>query len=155
MRLTSLAGFLLLSVATQVAAEPLQRVRPTDPVLKGLIEQGCKRSATFRGLIGRLESADWLVFIQRGRCPDRAAVGCLWHTIGTFEDRRYVRLTVTPEGRHPDLVIATVAHELQHAFEVISDGGVTDRASLIALVQRISNHRFYTSGTTIYETTEA
>lgn len=49
MRLTIVAGFLLCAT-TNVAAEPLRRVRVTDPVLERFIESGRERSATFRVL---------------------------------------------------------------------------------------------------------
>ena len=54
------------------------------------------------------------MFVQAGRCPERAAVACLLHFVGVYEGARYMRLLVPPHGRHPDTVIATIAHELQH-----------------------------------------
>ena len=155
MRLTATCGFLILFTAAAGAAEPLQRVRAIDAALNALIEEGRTRSATFRGLVDRLEASDWFVFVQPGACPDRAAIGCLMHVVGVFEKRRYVRLLVKPEGRHPDQVLVILAHELQHALEVVTDGGVTDGPSMIALMRRISSSRFRTSKAAIYETAEA
>jgi hypothetical protein len=135
--------------------ERLARVRPGNETLDRLIERGRSESPTFQRLIGALESADWLIFVQPGLCPDRTMVGCLVHTVGRFGGRPYLRLLVTPAGRHPDVVIATLAHELQHAFEVVSDGTVTDQRSLIDLTRRIATSRFRTSKATIYETAAA
>lgn len=155
MRLTTLAGMLLLATMTNVAAEPRARVRATTPVLEDLMVRGRDRSATFRQLVDRLEAAEWLVLIQPGRCPGRVVVGCLLHFVGSFEGRRYLRLLVRPEGRHPDQVIGTLAHELQHAVEVVWDGGVTDGPSMMALTRRLATSRFTASGAAVFETAEA
>ena len=155
MRLLLVWGFVLLTTVAALADSQRQRVRTTDPLLDGLLDEGRRRSATFRHLVDSLEAAEWIVFVQPGLCPDRAAIGCLMHVVGNFEGRRYLRLLVNPAGRHPDQVITILAHELQHALEVVSDGGVTDGPSLLALMRRISSSRFRTSKAAIYETAEA
>ena len=146
---------LCLAVSVVSAREPLTRIKPATLELKDLVQRGRERSPAFRDLVARLETQEWLVFIQPGRCADRLMVGCLVHTVGAFEGRLYLRLLVAYEGRHPDVVIATIAHELQHAFEVASDGTVTDNASLAALAKRIANDGFRTAKATIYETNAA
>jgi hypothetical protein len=155
MRLEIFAVLLLVWAPFTATAEPLRRVRATDAALANLIERGSQRSATLRGLIGRIEAGDWVVFVQLGRCPDRVMVGCLIHFVGAFEGRPYLRIVIATLGRHPDQVIATVAHELQHAIEVIFDGGVTDGASMSAPGRRIIKDHYRTSRATIYETSEA
>jgi hypothetical protein len=155
MWLTMFAALLLVCAPQSATTEPFRRVRATDLALVDLIQRGYARSATLRGLIDRLEAADWLVFVQPGRCPDRVMVGCLIHFVGAFEGRPYLRLLISTDGRHIDQVIATLAHELQHAIEVVTDGGVTDRASLIALGRRLAQGQYRTSRATIYETSEA
>ena len=49
---------------------------------------------------------------------------------------RYVRATISTD-LDVDQMIATVAHELQHAVEVIEDESVIDEAILVALYKRI------------------
>jgi hypothetical protein len=49
---------------------------------------------------------------------------------------RYVRAQISTE-LNPDAMIATLAHELQHAVEVIEDEGVIDQRSLEQLYRRI------------------
>jgi hypothetical protein len=49
---------------------------------------------------------------------------------------RYVRATLNAD-QSADQMIATLAHELQHALEVAEDEGVTDQRSLLALYKRI------------------
>jgi hypothetical protein len=137
------------------AADTLLRVQTIDPTLARLIDEGAGRSPTFRDLIAQVEQREWIVFVQPGSCPDRAAVGCLLHLVGRFEGRRYVRLLVNPKGRHPDQVIVTLAHELQHAVEVVTSGSVTDGPSMLNLLRRISSSRVRTSKAVLYETAAA
>ena len=49
---------------------------------------------------------------------------------------RYVRASISPDMTF-DQMIASVAHELQHAVEVIEDSAVIDEKSLVALYRRI------------------
>ena len=59
---------------------------------------------------------------------------------------RYVRASISTELTF-DQMIATVAHELQHAVEVIEDPSVQDERGLVALYQRIGEpSRAATSG---------
>jgi hypothetical protein len=60
---------------------------------------------------------------------------------------RYVRASISTDLLF-DQMIATVAHELQHAVEVIGDETVKDEKSLAALYKRIGrqNHQSSTSG---------
>jgi hypothetical protein len=154
MRLTMVCFLLVLPVPT-LAADPLQRVRAVDQALAELIQDGAARSATFRTLIDRMEQSEWVVFVQPGSCPERAAVGCLLHVVGQFEGRPYVRVLVNPRSRHPDQVIVTLAHELQHAVEVATSGSVTDGPSMIHLLRATSTSRVRTSKAVLYETAAA
>jgi hypothetical protein len=153
MQLTTIGLVLLLVHA--FADDTTPRVVAIDPGLAALLQAGRTRSDTFRALIDQLEQSDWMVFIQPGRCPDSAAIGCLMHVVGIFEGRRYVRLLVNPLGRHPDQVIVTLAHELQHAWEVASAGEVTDGPSMLALFRRISSSAVKTGNAVLYETAAA
>jgi hypothetical protein len=155
MRLHIYAVLLLVCAPLPATAEPFRRDRTIDPALAELLERGYQRSVTLRGLIDRLEADNWVVFVQPGRCPDRVLVGCLIHFVGTFEGRPFLRIVVVSRGRHPDQVIATLAHELQHALEVVSDGRVSDLSSLVALGRRIAQDAYRTSQATIYETSQA
>ena len=154
MWLTTICLLMLFPVST-IAAETLRRVQTIDPTLAALIREGAGRSATFRGLLDQVEQSEWIVFVQPGSCPDRTAVGCLLHIVGRFEGRPYVRLLVTPKGRHPDQVIVTLAHELQHAIEVVTSRNVTDGPSMLHLLRRISSSRVRTAKAVLYETAAA
>jgi hypothetical protein len=111
------------------------RVRPQDSRLVELVRAGVARSATFRSLIDRLEAGQVIVYISLSPTLRSSLAGKLtWMTrAGSF---RYVRATLNAD-QSADQMIATLAHELQHALEVAEDEGVTDQRSLLALYKRI------------------
>jgi hypothetical protein len=137
------------------APDPLAAVKVSDPDLRRLIVETHERSATFRGLVEEIESSGWLVFVHEGRCPNRAAVGCLLHVVGTYEGAPYLRVVVSHLARHPKEVMATVAHELQHVVETTQAGDVTDAESMRALFARIGTVSMRTEMVTTYETEAA
>ena len=155
MRVKFVALLLLVAAVDAAGQSVLTRVKPGDPALADLIARGRTRSPSFKALTDALETSGWTIFVQPGHCPDRVLVGCLVHMVGKFEGRPYLRLLVAPAGRHPDVVIATIAHELQHAYEVVSDGGVIDTGTLQEFTRRIASDRWRTSKATIYETSAA
>jgi hypothetical protein len=130
-------------------------VKVSHTILSRLVSEGHARSATFRGLVNDLDGSGWLVFVQPGRCPERAAVACLLHIVGTFEGSRYVRVIVDHRHRHTQNVIATLAHELQHALEVTQAPEVNDAATMRALFERIGTVQVRSATVTAYETAAA
>jgi hypothetical protein len=92
------------------------RVRSEDRQIRALIEQGQARSATFKRLVADLNDSDVVVHVLAGRLPDGLR-GQLRHTVFAVEGLRYLFITVDPRASAP-LVIALIAHELQHALEV-------------------------------------
>jgi hypothetical protein len=141
--------------AESPAGDPFKSVKVFHPVLRQLVAEGHARSATFRGLVTDLDASDWLVFVQPGPCPEKAAVACLLHVVGEFEGSRYIRLLVNHKHRHPDNVIATLAHEMQHALEVAQAPEVKDTATMRALFERIETVRVRSATATAYETAAA
>jgi hypothetical protein len=77
------------------------------------------------------------------------------HFVGRFDGRPYLRTLVNPDHRHRDNVIATLAHELQHAIEVASAPDITDAASIQALFRRIGRVRLGNRSAVTYETEAA
>jgi hypothetical protein len=127
-------------IATHAVAVPVDavheaRIRPQDPRLIQLLRTGAARSATFRALVDRLEAGNVIVYISLSQQLKSSIAGKLtWMTkAGSF---RYLRATINAE-QTADQMIATLAHELQHALEVSADEEVTDQRSLLALYQRI------------------
>lgn len=127
----------VLSIPTALAAERIggPRLRPQDPRTVQVLKEGGGRSATFRALVNRIEASNLIVYIAVNPVLKSSLSGKLtWMT--RAGDFRYVRASISTELGF-DQMIASVAHELQHAVEVIEDESVTDERSLIALYKRI------------------
>jgi len=139
-------------ISVEAGATPAL-VTPTHPDLIRWLADGRKRSPTLARVIERLEQSNWKVFVQMGRCPEPATVACLLHIVGQIEGRPYLRVVVNRRDRHPDQIIATIAHELQHALEVAeAPGPVTDGTSMAALFRRIGHVSVHREGVLTYET---
>ena len=127
------------------------RIRPQDPRLAELIRIGIARSATFRDIVRRLEAGNLIVYVSLNANMRVGLAGKLtWMTkTGAF---RYVRAAINT-GQASNQMIATLAHELQHALEVGADESVIDQRSLAGLYQRIG--RPSNAGATVGFETEA
>jgi predicted transcriptional regulator len=127
----------VFSSSAVVAAVPGSTVhlRPQDDRLTQLLRDGSSRSATFKALVDRIEASNVIVYVALNPLMKSNLSGMLtWMTqAGGY---RYVRASISPELT-PNQMIATIAHELQHAVEVIEDATVTDEKSLVALYRRI------------------
>jgi hypothetical protein len=126
----------VLALATVTAAPSTEvRLRPQDARLEQVLKEGAARSATFKALVDRIEASNVIVYVALNPMMKSSLAGMLtWMT--RAGDFRYVRASISTELPF-DQMIATVAHELQHAVEVIEDENVIDEKSLIALYQRI------------------
>jgi hypothetical protein len=121
------------AVATASPAEP--HLRPQDDRLRQLLRDGSARSATLRSLVDRIEANRVIVYLRINPLMKPNLSGMLtWMT--RAGDYRYVRVSISPD-LSPDQIIATIAHELQHAAEVIDDASVVDEKTLAALYRRI------------------
>lgn len=132
-----IAGVLTSSPLASDAPVGGPRLRPQDPRLVQILQEGATRSATFKALVDRIESSDVIVYVALNPILKSSLSGAL-----TFMTRaggfRYVRASISIELTF-DQMIATVAHELQHAVEVIEDESVIDERSLAALYKRIGH----------------
>jgi hypothetical protein len=120
-----------------VAAVPTvsTNLRPQDDRLTQLLRAGSARSATFKSLVDRIEASHVIVYVAINPLMKANLSGMLtWMTqAGGY---RYLRASISHDLT-PDQMIATIAHELQHAVEVIEDEAVNDEKSLVALYRRI------------------
>jgi len=134
-----------LIATTALAANPDEswreaRLRPQEPRLTELLRAGVARSATFRALVNRLESGNVIVYLSSSQTLRSSLAGKLtWMT--KAGDFRYVKATLNA-NQSADQMIATLAHELQHALEVSDDLDVTDQRSMLALYKRIGRPSF-------------
>jgi hypothetical protein len=127
------------------------RIRPQDPRLGELLRTGIGRSATLRDMVRRLEAGNVIIYVSLSPSMKASLAGKLtWMTrTGMF---RYLRVTINTE-QSSDQMIATLAHELQHALEVSGDESVIDQRTLAGLYKRIG--RPSVQATAGYETDAA
>ena len=111
------------------------RIRPQDPRSIQLLRNGIARSETFRALVDRIESSNVFVYVTVTPFIKSSLAGQLtWMTkAGPY---RYLRATLNAE-QTADQQIASLAHELQHAVEVVDEAKVEDEKTLVALYKRI------------------
>lgn len=131
----ALSAVVLSSSALASQRDGGARLRPQDPRIVQVLEEGAARSTTFKSLVDRIEASNVIVYIAINPILKSSLSGALtWMTrAGEF---RYVRASISPDMTF-DQMIASVAHELQHAVEVIEDSAVIDEKSLVALYRRI------------------
>lgn len=111
------------------------RIRPQDPRLTTLMRDGMARSATFRALVNRIEASNLIVYVSLNPIMKSSLAGKLtWMTRAGAH--RYLRATINTE-QSADQMIATLAHELHHAVEVLQDENVSDQRTLLELYKRI------------------
>ena len=107
--------------AVPAAADP-PRIRPLDLISSLAVERGGQQSARFRTLVGELESSDVIVHIVATPSMPLGVVGTM-RFVARLGDTRYIRIDLAATAP-PDVRVATLAHELQHACEVArSDAG--------------------------------
>ncbi len=151
--LLSLTLCAVVMSSSAFAASPAEpHLRPQDDRLRQLLRDGTARSTTLKSLVDRIEASQVIVYIAINPQMKSSLSGMLtWMTrAGNY---RYLRASIDP-GLSPSLMIATIAHELQHAVEVIEDEAVNDEKSLVALYQRIGQQNG-TSSPTRWETIAA
>jgi hypothetical protein len=137
MRLLLCLALCAVVTTSAIFAAPPDTVhlRPQDERLTNLIRQGVARSATLKALVDRIESSKVIVYVTVNPLIKSNLSGMLtWMT--RAGETRYLRASISPD-LNPDQMIATIAHELQHAVEVIEDETVNDEKGLVALYRRI------------------
>ena len=103
-------------------AREVPRVRSEEPSLSALIQQATDRSPTFRRLVEAIQATDGLVYVQPGRCGHYVKA-CLVFWMGVTPANRILRVAVD-HGKTDVEAMASVAHELRHALEVLEEPSV-------------------------------
>src|SRR4029077_4039306 len=140
--------------ATAVFGAERAGVRSTNTDVTALIQEGSTRSRSFQRLLDRVSEANGIVYVEFGHCAFGHLNGCLLPFVVPTTGGRYLRIVVTPDTTRVDHdgLIALVAHELQHALEVLAHPEVVDLESMLAMYRRIGRPL---SGRSGYETSEA
>jgi len=111
------------------------RVRGLDAEFHGLIREGDARSTTFRDIIDEIQRSNTIVMVQYGLCAKGLIRSCLTHVSGDATARN-IRIVINTRTTN-DRLIATIAHELQHAVEIIRTPDATNAETVMALYRRI------------------
>jgi hypothetical protein len=111
------------------------RLRPTDQRAANSLRSGLERSGRVRALAHRVETSDVFVYIGVDARMDEGLAGRLTFS-GQGHQYRYLRVALSPKLGN-DVMIAALAHELQHVVEVITHPEVTDDRQLKLLYERI------------------
>ena len=112
------------------------RVRSTERYMNALIREGYDRSRTFRELVDTLQRSNVIVVIQPLPCAAGRIRSCLVSVSGSLRARQ-IGIKIDPLHTIGDWLIATIAHELQHAVEIAEHSEVIDAKSAMALYRRI------------------
>ena len=125
--------------ATQHILTNLTRLKPADGEMRRLILDGYARSALFRELVDELQRSNAIVVIQFGQCAKGRFRSCVTNVDGDGR-QRHVRVKINTRTTD-DRLVATIAHELQHAVEILRDPAVTDARSALGLYRQIGKGR--------------
>lgn len=112
------------------------RVRSTERFVIALIREGYERSPTFRELVDTLQRSNVIVFVQPGACAGGRIRSCLTSVDGSAIER-HIRISVDTRTSH-NALIATMAHELQHAVEIAEHPEVTNGSGALRLYRQIA-----------------
>src|SRR5437660_1552957 len=135
------------------ASLALSHVRPVDPALSASLHEGLQRSATLAALVERIEASDGIVFLLGGRFLRLERAICLRggmsHAVTAARPFRVIKIMV--ETGLGDRTIATIAHELRHAVEVLDDSRAVNLSTVEQLYERIG----FRVAAGVYETLDA
>ena len=125
---------IMTAVAVEAAAEPEPHVRALDMISSAALARGLEESEKFRKLLDELEASDVIVHVVASPSLPTGVMGTM-RFVAQIGGARYVRIDLASLAV-PDVRVATLAHELQHACEVArSEAGSHDA------VRRCIGHR--------------
>jgi hypothetical protein len=139
-------------VRCPAAAVMPDQIRTTSCVMMQAIAIGMSASPTFRALVERMADLRGIVYLSATpilRTKSRRVIdGALQHRVTVAGPYRLLFVTVTPySGLRP---IGIIAHELQHAVEVLESGATTEQE-----IERLFERIGIRAGVRIMETTAA
>jgi hypothetical protein len=140
MQCAGLALILFGSVVTRAAGQtyPLrfENVRSWETDMRLAMTTCYQQSATCRRLIETIESSTTIVYVNTGRCRRRPLPSSCLTFMAEADGYRFLRVSLDPALRG-DTVIKILAHELQHAVEIVRAPQVIDTHTMRALYERI------------------
>ena len=145
----ALVWFFVTVHATAADQTGMRRVRAENPLLSDAITQGVSRSTTFRRLIEAIDATDGLVYVLDGRCG-QGVRACLHMSLELSGGNRLLRIIVNPRRAPGCELLVSIAHELQHALEALSNPSVRTAFGLSSFF-----HQIGPEGPRRFETPEA
>jgi len=115
-------------------AEDYPRIRFKNDRIAEVMRFAIRRSPTFRGLVKTIEASNAVVYVDEGVCRRDGVVACtrVLPTVGS----RYLQIRIEP--REGQIVVAQhLAHEFQHAVEILERAEVVDDAGVEGLYREI------------------
>jgi hypothetical protein len=106
---------------------PPPRIRSEDTRVADAMRRASHDSATFRRLAEAIHETDGIVYVRRGRCGGRVT-GCT--QFGAVSGRNRI-LHVTIDTGTTGLDVGTIAHELQHALEVLRNPNIRSAEGMV------------------------
>jgi hypothetical protein len=114
---------------------PFVHLRTSCPWIRAAIVEAYRESPTFRRLVDQIEAASTFVFVEDRSCGVGADNPCT--LIGSSgPGGRFLQIRAG-HGWNQAQLTGILAHELQHATEIIQDPDVVDARSLRSLYRRI------------------
>jgi hypothetical protein len=129
----------LMAPPPSTAVNTVPNVRTHNPFLASLIADSVRVSPTLAAMIDRVEQSDVIIFFEAVPRFDSNLRGCL-HFMGAAGNYRYLRAQIKTMMTRFDIV-ASLAHELQHAIEIAEHPDVRSEADLEELYRRIGHER--------------
>ena len=114
----------------------LTRLKPADAEMRRLVLDGYSRSAVFAELVDELQLSNAIVVVQFGSCANGRIRSCVSNVDGDLR-QRHIRIKVNTRTTD-DRLIARIAHELQHAIEIVREPSAFNAKQTLALYRRLA-----------------
>jgi hypothetical protein len=112
------------------------RVRSSDTTITTFIDLAAARSITFKRLLGLIQVSDGIVYVEPGDCG-HGTRACLKVWMGFSGRTRFLRVVVDRRKAGSDVdFMGSIAHELQHAVEALSERATVDSVGLYNFFSR-------------------
>ena len=122
-----------LPVNSPAVSPGITRVRTVGSTLALIVIQAAARSSTFGQLVQAIDQTDGIVYVEYGHCG-HGVRACLL-AITAAGANRIVRVRVDTKKADWDLM-GSIAHELQHAVEVLGNPAVISTRAMHFFYQR-------------------
>jgi len=125
-------------------------VRGTDASMQAVIDEGCRRSPVFAGLVRDVDRSAYFVYVEGVATLRNGMRGALLHGTSGPYLRIHLKLDLPLYQK-----VIVLAHELQHVREVVQAGVNADAVEMELLFQRIGGKQLLPGRRQQFETRAA